>query len=460
MKLSAPRRLVGSAWRRLERLARWARRQVTRFAACVRTRAVVATLRLGAALLFIGSAVVVVAQPTTEPTALDGLVAIAGLLAIVLSLGITVTFLVAQHTAEGHAQALYAEFRHERAWLVALGSLGAGLVAIVAASIVAPTISTPWAALALATALGAFAASLFPRMLDSLDRTELSRRITARIVAQLGTASRRTTEIQRENTIKPIARHGIELTSGLASEGISSSDREVVRAGFAGVGRVYVVYVEGSPTLGWDGEIVNYMYHHLEALIDVCVSSSPVILLPPALEELTALAEAYPKVARPWLRNENFSGRLNRLFFDVAAKTLTMDSSGAAAMAVAGIGSGGVELVRSDRPNGAIDHIRKLRAVGKAAIASDREHIAGQANHELAHRAGARRARVPQDHARQPVPGGVRRVLGRRRRRRGEACHHGSHDERLGADARDRSLCPAEPLSGGRRRHRSAIPTA
>jgi hypothetical protein len=341
-------------------------------------------LRLATIALLVAAIAVYLAQPFKESADLAALVAIAGLLATVLSLALTVTLLVAQHTAERHAHALYAEFRRERAWLVTLASLGVGVITIVAWSLLAATISTGWAALALAAALGLFAASLFPRLLDSLDRTELARRITDRIVDRLHEIGRKTDVIHRESELKPVASRGIEIASGLAVEGISGNDREVVRAGFAGTRRVLIAYLAGSPTRGWDPEIINYSFQHLESAIDLAVGRSPVLLLPVALEELTTLGVESPTVLRPVDQYENVSGRLNGLFLDIVARTLTADSSGAAAMATSGIGSGGVALVQADRPNGVIDHIRGLRWIAGAASRAERDHVAGQANRELA----------------------------------------------------------------------------
>lgn len=346
--------------------------------------AATAVLRLATVGLLVAAAAIGLEQPLAEPADLGALVAIAGLLATVLSLGLTVTLLVAQHTAERHARALYAEFRRERAWLVALSSLGIGVLAIVAASLAAPTLSTAWAAFALVAALGLFSASLFPRLLDSLDRTELARRITDRIVDQLRQVTKKTDAVRRETALKPIATRGVDITSGLAVEGVSTNDQEVVRAGFAGIRRVLIAYLAGSPTRGWDTEIINYSFQHLEVATDLCVERSPVLLLPAALEELTALGVDSPTVLEAFDQYENISGRLNSLFIDVAAKTLTADSSGAAAMATAGIGDGGVALVKANRPNGVIDHIRRLRSIASAALRTERDHVAGQANHELA----------------------------------------------------------------------------
>jgi hypothetical protein len=221
-------------------------------------------------------------------------------------------------------------------------------------------------------------------LLDSLDRTELARRITDRIVDQLRDVAKKTNPVHREARLKPIANRGIDITSGLAVEGVTTNDREVVRAGFAGIRRVLTAYLAGSPTRGWDTEVVNYAFQHLEVATDLCIERSPVLLLPGALEELTALGIESPTVLEASDRFENISGRLNRLFTDVAAKTLTADSSGAAAMATAGIGDGGLALIRAERPNGVIDHIRQLRSIGTAALRRERDHVAGQGNHELA----------------------------------------------------------------------------
>lgn len=119
----------------------------------------------------------VVVQPLPDLIEHDALFAIAGIVATVLSLGFTVTLLVAQHTADRHARVIYREFRRERAWLSVLGSLAVGVLLIVGFSLALPTMSTAWAALALTAALGAYAASLLPRMLNSLDATQLAERL-------------------------------------------------------------------------------------------------------------------------------------------------------------------------------------------------------------------------------------------------------------------------------------------
>lgn len=341
-------------------------------------------LRLATIALLATAVALAVAQPSKDPAELDALIAIAGLLATVLSLGLTVTLLVAQHTAERHARALYAEFRRERGWLIALASLAIGVITIAAGSLIAPTVSTAWAALALAAALGLLAASLFPQLLDSLDRTELARRITDRIVDQLRRVTKRTPAVRRETKLKPIAVRGIDIAGGLAVEGVTANDQEVVRAGFAGIRRVLIAYLAGSPTRGWDTEILNFSFQHLEVAIDLCIERSPILLLPVALEEVTAVGVESPTVLEPVDRYESVSGRLNSLFLHVAAQTLTADSSGAASMATAGIGEGGVALIRAERPNGVRDHVRRLHSIASAALRTERDHVVGQANHQLA----------------------------------------------------------------------------
>ena len=267
---------------------------------------------------------------------------------------------------------------------MALASLGVGVIAIVAGSLRAPTISTAWAALALAAALGLLAASLFPRLLDSLDRTELARRITDRIVQQLSRVTAETNDLEREAQLKPIANRGLDIASGLAVEGVTGNDREVVRAGFAGVRRVLIAYVAGSPTRGFDAEVIDYGFQHLEVAVGLCVERSPVLLLPVALEEITALGVESPTVLTASDRFENMSIRLNGLLLDVAARTLTDDSSPAAAMATSGIGEGGVALIKAERPVSVSDHIRRLQSITLAALSTERDHVVGQANYELA----------------------------------------------------------------------------
>ena len=67
-------------------------------------------LRLATTALLATAVAVYLAQPIKESTDLDALVAIAGLVATVLSLGLAVTLLVAQHTAERHTHASIPSF--------------------------------------------------------------------------------------------------------------------------------------------------------------------------------------------------------------------------------------------------------------------------------------------------------------------------------------------------------------
>jgi hypothetical protein len=161
----------------VHRLASWA--------ATLSVRAARLALRVGAVVLVAFAIWLFVLQPLPEPMAQDALIGVAGIVATVLSLGLTVTLIVAQHTAEKHARVLYVEFRRERAWLLVLGLLAVGVVAIVAAALARPSISTGWASLAVAASLGVYTASLLPRMLDSLDATILAERLTARTVREL-----------------------------------------------------------------------------------------------------------------------------------------------------------------------------------------------------------------------------------------------------------------------------------
>lgn len=322
------------------------------------------------------------AQPWPETVELDALIAIAGIVATVLSLGLTVTLIVAQHTAERHARVLYEEFRRERSWLGILGMLGIGVVAIVAGALARPTASTAWAALALASALGAGAASLLPRMLDSLDRTELAKRLTDRTVEDLRRAARREPRYEREPALKPLAARGLEIASAIAGQGIVTRDKETVRAGYAGMRRVIVAYVEGSETRGWDGEVLTLAFQHLSVVTDLCTQKDAVILLAPAIEELRALAVESQATLEPD-GPETVSIRLNGLLVDVAARTIMNDQSAVPAMATGAIGEGAIALIRAKSPNGVAGHIRKLRTIALLALTTAKDHVAGVAHVEL-----------------------------------------------------------------------------
>jgi hypothetical protein len=325
---------------------------------------------------------IIVLQPWPASVDLDALVALAAIVATVLSLGFTVTLLVAQHTAERHARALYAEFRREGAWLRVLGWLAVGVVVIVAASLLSPTLSTAYASLMLVVALGIYAASLLPHLLDSLDATKLAERLTDRSVRELNSIARSYSRLQVDSVLKPVASQAIEIASGIAVQGIASNDKEVTRAGFAGMRRVLVAYVEGSPTRGWDTEVINLAFQHIGEAVDRCVKEKPVTILPAVIEELTALGVEGQRTLEAD-GNEALSGRLNSQFFDIVRDTLTNDDSAGAAMATRGIGDGAVALIRACSPNMVADHIRKLRAIAAGAIRSNQDHVTGAAHVEL-----------------------------------------------------------------------------
>jgi hypothetical protein len=360
--------------RTVDRLASWA--------ATLGVRAARLALRVGGLVLVAIAIWLVILQPSPEPMAQDALIGIAGILATVLSLGLTVTLIVAQHTAEKHARVLYVEFRRERAWLLVLGLLAIGVVAIVAAALARPTISTGYASLAVAASLGVYTASLLPRMLDSLDATILAERLTARTVRELHDITKSRERYDLESALKPVARRGLEIASGMAVQGITSNDKEVVRAGFAGMRRVLVAYVEGSPTRGWDTEIINLAFQHLEEDVDRCMKASPVLILPAVMEELSALGVE----AQRTLEDdgpEAVSGRLNSLFLDVFTGTVMNEGSGCAYMAAEGIGESALALIRARSPNMVADHIRKLRSIALVALRAEQDHVAGRAHVDL-----------------------------------------------------------------------------
>lgn len=322
------------------------------------------------------------AQPLPERVELDALVGIAGIVATVLSLGLTVTLIVAQHTAERHARVLYEEFRRERSWLGILGILGVGVVAILAAALARPTASPAWAALALASALGVGVASLLPRLLDSLDRTELAKRLTDRTVAELRRAAKREPRYEREPALKPVARRGLGIARAIADQGVTAGDEETVRAGYAAMRRVIVAYVEGSDTRGWDGEVLTLAFQQLSVVTDLCAQKDAVIVLAAAIDELRALAVESQATLEPD-GPETISIRLNGLLVDVAARTIMNDQSAVPAMATGAIGEGAIALIRAKSPNGVAGHIRKLRSIALLALTTGKDHVAGVAHVEL-----------------------------------------------------------------------------
>ena len=255
------------------------------------------------------------------------------------------------------------------------------MLLIVAAALWRSTVSTGWASLALAVALGIYTASLLPRLFDSLDPTMLADRLTDRTVRELLDIARANPR-NPDSLMKPVAKRGLEIASGVAVQGITSNDRAVVRSGFAGMRRVLVTYVEGSPTRGWDTEIINLAFQHLREDVGRCVKASPVLILPAALEELTALGV---EVQRTLEEDgpEAVSGRLNGVFFDVVLDTLANDASAAAAMATSGIGESARALIHARSPNMVADHIRRLREIALGSMGAEKDHVAGQAHVDL-----------------------------------------------------------------------------
>jgi hypothetical protein len=332
--------------------------------------------------LAVAGVVIIVLQPWRDPVDLDALVAIAAIVATVLSLGFTVTLLVAQHTAERHSRALYVEFRREAAWLRVLGWLALGVVVIVAASLFRATLSTALASLMLVVALGLYAASLLPRLLDSLDATKLAERLTDRSVHEMNDIARSYQRLQVDGRLKPVASHAIEIASGIAVQGIASNDKEVTRAGFAGMRRILVTYIEGSPHRGWDTEIINLAFQHISQAVDRCIKEKPVTILPAVIEELAALGVEGQRTLEAG-GNEALSGRLNSQLFEIVRDTLTNEESPGAAMATRGIGDSAIALIRARSPNMVADHIRKLRTIAAGAIRTNQDHVTGTAHVEL-----------------------------------------------------------------------------
>ena len=360
------------------------------FQPSTRSRIVAGARRLARAALVVGAVVIslalvliaawlFIAQPLPDDAPLDALIGIAGIVATVLSLYLAAMLLVAQHIAERHARVLYQEFRRERAWLGVLAALGTSVVLIAAAALAHSTMSTAWAALALSVALGALAGSLLPRLLSSLDPIGLATRVMDRRVDELRAIARRGDRLTRDQALRPVARHGLELASVIADQGITTNDAQVVRASFAGMRRVLVAFVESSTTRGWDGEIVDLAFQHLGVATDRLTGQSPVLILPTAIEELILLGvESQATLERNG--NENVSIRLNSIFVRVVATTLTSEQSAGAAMATRGIGESGLALIRADSPNGVADHIRQLRRIALGALAAEQDHVAGTAH--------------------------------------------------------------------------------
>jgi hypothetical protein len=340
-------------------------------------------LPIAAVVLAVGGTALIVWQPSKDSLDAGTIIGIGTIVATVLSLGLTVTLLVAQHTAERHAHVLYVEFRRERAWLESLGLLAIGVAGIVLAALWHPTVSTGWGAFALMVALGVSAAGRLPRLLDSLDRTVLAQRLTDRIIHDLDRIARTTSPIRREQALQPVAQRGIEIAHTLAVEGVASNDKEVVAAGFAALRRVLIAYIAGSPFKGFSSETVSFAFANLRDATLQSAKEGAVLLLPVAVDELAVLGRASPTVLEP-RDNDSVSIPLNSLLIDVVGLTMTNDYAWTAAMATGAIGDGGEAAIRAGFVNSAFDHIRRLQTISLASIAAEKDHVTGRANLELA----------------------------------------------------------------------------
>jgi len=341
-------------------------------------------LQLSAAILVGVAVAVFLAQPIPSPVDLDALVALAGLLATVLSIGLPVALIVAQHTAERHARALYAEFRREHAWYILLGCLGLGVLAIAAGGLVRPTTSTAWAALAVLAALGLLAAAYLPQMLDSLDRTKLAARITGRYVDDLERAARGRPRHLVDPAIRPIALRAVPIEAGLATEGIASGDGEVLRAGVGGLRQILLTYIRLSPVRDWGGDVLYPGFDRFDIILRQCLGEpANALLLPVVIDELTAFGAQIPPLLSGPGDNEWATHRVNGLLRDAVAYTMKADRSTAPARGTAGLGEVALAQIGAGRHSGLIDPIEKLGAISVAAREMERDHIAGEAHRQL-----------------------------------------------------------------------------
>ena len=168
----------------------------------------------------------------------------------------------------------------------------------------------------------------------------------------------------------------------MAVQGIASNDKEVTRAGFAGIRRVLVAYLDGSPHRGFDTEVINLAFQHIGQAVDRCVKEKPVTILPAVIEELAALGVEGQRTLEPG-GNEALSGRLNSQFLEIVRDTLANEESPGAAMATRGIGDSAIALIRARSPNMVADHIEKLRTIAAGAIRTNQDHVTGAAHVEL-----------------------------------------------------------------------------
>lgn len=354
-----------------------ARRRGSRIVAFI-SRLMIAALILGAILL-------AVVQPDPAEIELGALIAMAGLLATVLALGITVTLLVAQHTAERHARALYGEFRQERAWPLGLGALGIGVLAVVGVSLLQPTRSTAFAVLSLMAALGLLGAVLFSRLLDSLDASVLAERVADRAVERLRRRSKRTALLRRPDVLAEDARSDLAVCATFVREGIEHGDADVLRSGLSGIRRIVLTYLGEIPaSIGFDDPVIFDAFQQLGVNVRSLARQSSVLLLPVALPELTKLAVEAAAVPNRLSDYEPVSGHLNGMLLDVIVMTLLDDASPAPAMATGAIGDAAVALISANRISGVTDHVSRLRTIGLLALNAGRDHIVGQAAQELA----------------------------------------------------------------------------
>jgi hypothetical protein len=317
-------------------------------------------------------------QPDKKPLGEDILIGLAALLATILSLGFTVALLVAQHLAENHGRALYAEYRRDWSWMVALAGLASGTVLIAALALQESTRSSGFGSILLIAGFALAGFWLFPSLLDSLDRVVLANRIADRHVARVKAVAAMVHPFQRQPVLAPVAVEGIDLCAGLAQEGIDKNDVDVLKAGLAGARRISIAYLAAIPTsisMGTD-EAVGELFQQFDVLVGQAAAKSPVLALPAAIEELDKLgveAAAVPNRLNP--DYDPIQMPLLGLLLRVALATTTIDNSSAVAMATSAIGNSGEALAERRRLNGLSDNISKLRRIGLEGVRTGRGHI-------------------------------------------------------------------------------------
>ena len=317
-------------------------------------------------------------QPSNSPVDAGLVVAIGSLLGLALSVGAAVALLIAQSTAERYPRQIFREFRRDSNWIVVIAVAALGVCATVAAALWRATLSTAWAALLALVGVLLVAAVRLPRLLDSLDAVELAERFTARTVNGVRAADGWARTDDR-------TRAGVEGLVSLTRRATASEDPEVVRAALGGINDVITSHIQSRAYTGIDDATCDFILQRYELVVEAATRQSRVVVLPAVVESLSGLGKAAAGLNIPLNRDwEPVTMRVASLLSAVAASSLQDQVSSAGSMATASIADCAIALLKNERSRSIGDHVRELRYIGVATLASGAFHMTAQASYGLA----------------------------------------------------------------------------